>query len=71
MRRGSPYGTDICPLEWPSLYVWVQWDCPSLFLWQREGFQEHAVALRPPIALWAGSWKVAVYTIEEIGDGQQ
>jgi hypothetical protein len=42
-----------------------------LFLWQQEGFQEHAVALRLPIALWAGSWKVAVYKIEEIGYGQQ
>jgi hypothetical protein len=42
-----------------------------LFLWQQEGFQEHVVALGLPIALWAGSWKVAVYTIEEIGYGQQ
>jgi hypothetical protein len=42
-----------------------------LFLWEREGFQEHAVGWRLPIALWAGSWKVAVYTIEEIGYGQQ
>jgi hypothetical protein len=43
----------------------------SLLVPEREGFQEHAVALRLPIALWAGSWKVAVYTIEEIGYGQQ
>jgi len=57
------------PLGWPTRRVRVQRDCPPLFLWQREGFQEHAVALRLPIALWAGSWKVAIYTIEEIGYG--
>jgi hypothetical protein len=42
-----------------------------LFLWQREGFQEHAVALSLPIALWVGGWNVAIYKIEEIGYGQQ
>ena len=31
------------PLGWPNLQVWAQWDCPPLFLWQREGFQEQAV----------------------------
>jgi hypothetical protein len=39
------------PLGWPNLQVWAQWDCPPLFLWQREGFQEQAVDLSLPIAL--------------------
>jgi hypothetical protein len=45
-RQGSPYGTHI---RWRGVILQSQdalsANCPPVFLWQREGFREHAVAL--------------------------
>jgi hypothetical protein len=71
MRRRSPYGTDICPAGMAEPVSLGPVGLSPLVPVAAGRFQEHAVALRLPIALWAGSWNVAVYTIEEIGYGQQ
>src|ERR1035437_4210896 len=70
-RRRSPYGTDIC---WRAWCCWARSrrGCPPLFLWQREGFREHAVALSLPTAKSVGVWlAVRSLQVKEIGYGQQ
>jgi hypothetical protein len=47
-------------------------DCPPLFLCQREGFREHAVALSLLMGEVVGWWlAIRSLQLEEIGYGQQ
>jgi hypothetical protein len=57
-----------------SLRSWVAFaaSCPPLFLWQREGFREHAVALSRPMGeVVGGCWQDRSLQFKEIGYGQQ
>ena len=46
--------------------------CPPLFLWQREGFREHAVALSLLMGeVVGGCWQDRSLESKEIGYGQQ
>jgi hypothetical protein len=72
-RTSSPYGTHIvggaCPF---GVTIPCLASCPPLFLWQREGFQEHAVALNLLMDEVVGrGWQDRSLESKEIGYGQQ
>ena len=68
----SPYGTDICRKARFRTWTFSRRDCPPLFLCQREGFREHAVALSLLMGEVLGWWlAIRSLQLEEIGYGQQ
>jgi len=72
-RTSSPYGTHI---RWWGVILRSHDPCPAscppLFLWQREGFREHAVALSLLMGeVVGGCWQDRSLESKEIGYGQQ
>ncbi len=55
----------------PARLGWLQTMLPPLFLWQREGFREHAVALSRLMGEVVGGWLAVRSLHKEIGYGQQ